>query len=465
MPRSIWERRYMKRIVILGALLALVAGGLHVVPAAAAAEGDPTVVPDVVQIEDPLNDANFLNDQDQAPNGQGDIVTPADAGSVSDLLKVWFTNTAEEVSAHILVERVPPASTTLLYRIYTSPGEGPEGKNSKGCLRFLAIIGGKTQGQDTSTYRGADYGALDDICNGTDEVVGKLTLEASGDNGIITITGPRSASPLLKDGLSLTQPYAVSKLVAGAEGQTYLSSATADNTKIGTDYALQESDASTPPPGKNPTPGKKKGCDKGKGKKKGCAKTPKTKACAPLAPATAGADAPAVTLTDENTADKPLVQKVTMERKFDEGLAGDAKPTSVNVQVDTNLKEVGLYATLEFPARRDYDLWAYFPGSDNKEAASSHGFNPLIDTKGLPGPADQSNTASNRGGETTASSENLVGILTPDCGGYTVTGYTYLGEGGELDLKLWLGEVKYDPASDAEEGAVGRAYNSIMTLL
>ena len=116
------------------------------------------------------------------------------------------------------------------------------------------------------------------------------------------------------------------------------------------------------------------------------------------------------------------------------------------MQVDSANPEAGLYATLEFPARRDYDLWLRHPSGS--EAASSHGFNPAIEAKG-PDTFDPSNTASNHGGESTSSSENLIGIKTADCGGWTIDVQNWLGEGGEFEVKLWLGEAKNDPVPDA----------------
>jgi hypothetical protein len=82
-----------------------------------ASAAKPTPIPKKVQVEDPLGDANFLNDQDTTgtpASGQGDNVGPenTDGGSVSDLLKVWFTNDKKNVSVHILTEAAPPASTT-----------------------------------------------------------------------------------------------------------------------------------------------------------------------------------------------------------------------------------------------------------------------------------------------------------------------------------------------------------------
>lgn len=178
-------------------------------------------------------------------------------------------------------------------------------------------------------------------------------------------------------------------------------------------------------------------------------KKPKKPAvCAAYTPGELGAEAETLVVTDAHTAEAPLTHAFSLDPAFDEGVAeivgaGETPRHQVNVQVDSAAASAGLYVTWEFQTHQDYDLWAYNP--DGTGAASSHGFQPLIDTKGLPEDADQSNTASNHGGESTATSENLVGIITPDCGGYTLDMATYFGQGGDFELKVWLGEGTTEP--------------------
>jgi hypothetical protein len=184
-------------------------------------------------------------------------------------------------------------------------------------------------------------------------------------------------------------------------------------------------------------------------------KKPKKPAvCQPYAPGEMGAEAETVVVTGAHTAEAPLTHAFSLGAAFDEGIFGivneeagtplpDTPHYNLNVQVDSAAAEAGLYVTWEFQTNRDYDLWAY--NSDGTGAASSHGFQPLIATQGQPSPADQSNTASNHAGESTATSENIVGVITPDCGGYTLDMTTYFGEGGDFELKIWLGEGKTAP--------------------
>ena len=181
-------------------------------------------------------------------------------------------------------------------------------------------------------------------------------------------------------------------------------------------------------------------------KKKNKKKKAKVVACAPYAPGELGADAETFVVTDAHTAEAPLLVPITLGPAVDEGLlelvgAGETPRAYFHVQVDSAAPSAGLYATFEFQDYRDYDFWAYF--ADGAAAASAHGFQPLIDTQGTP--ADESNTASNHGGESTVNSENFVGVTTPDCGGYTLEASTYLGEGGDFEVKVWLGEGTIEP--------------------
>lgn len=172
-------------------------------------------------------------------------------------------------------------------------------------------------------------------------------------------------------------------------------------------------------------------------------KKKKPKVCAPFQAGELGAEAETVVVTDAHTAEAPLAHAFSLDMAFDEGVAealdaGETPHHYVNVQVDSAAKTAGLYVTWEFDSNRDYDLWAY--NADGTEAASSHGFQPLIATEGQPEPADQSNTGTNHAGHSTATSENIVGLITNDCGGYTIDTATYFGEGGDFELKIWLGE-------------------------
>ena len=221
-----------------------------------------TKVPAKVQIEDPVGDSNALNDQDSiTPAGQqGDQATPADAGSVSDFIKVWFSNTKKTVSLHILTERPPPATSTIYYRVAASPGEGEVGANTtRGCLNWRMIFAGQQtvagNTLDTSTYRGSDVtkpasmAEFEDVCNveGAQRDGIKVTVETlEDDTGITTMTVPRKFSPLLGKGKKITQPYAIARVAVGQQGAElptggdFFSAVTTDTTKRGSDYAIKD---------------------------------------------------------------------------------------------------------------------------------------------------------------------------------------------------------------------------------
>ena len=172
--------------------------------------------------------------------------------------------------------------------------------------------------------------------------------------------------------------------------------------------------------------------------------------CSAFAPGELGTDKPTVVVTDTATEAAPLIQKVTLpESAADADLVGTGAiaPGSdiFNVQVDSKAKEAGLHILFEFPERRDYDLNMYH--DDGSYAARSHGFQPILGT-----PAEETfGNLSGHAGESTTASEHIVGVATADCGGWTVESQNWLGEGGEFEIKIWLGEVVNDPQEPGAE--------------
>lgn len=272
-----------KRLIsVLGAIVLI--GAVFTVSPAGAQEPPPTAIPDVVNIDDPLNDANYLNDQSlltTIPPTQ-DNPTPADVGGTSDLLKIWYSHTADAISVNIQLQAQPPATqASYIYRVYANPGEGSVTSSTLGCLRFFAFI--PSANPPVGGYSGPQFAGLLDYCDKgtsytTDAAEGELIFTPGpDDSAIMTITVPRSYSEKLADGQILTTPQAQVQHVHGTgtdgNGQPTATDGNwrrglqIDNTKIGTDYTI----AAVEPPGKSDPPGKgkKKGCPKGKGKKKG----------------------------------------------------------------------------------------------------------------------------------------------------------------------------------------------------
>lgn len=167
-------------------------------------------------------------------------------------------------------------------------------------------------------------------------------------------------------------------------------------------------------------------------------KKKKPPVCAPLAVHEKAAEAELVKVTDAATAEAPVEVEVSTGPGLGLGRPGGSLPFGelvseafVNVQVDSALPSAGLYATIEFTEAWDYDL--YLDDATGTEVAHSAGF------------FNQSSTAG-AAGESKIGSENIYGLETADCGGYSVdiAGATTPGE--TVMLKLWLGEIQAAPA-------------------
>lgn len=193
---------------------AAVAGALAVgsLPAGAAA---PAQI-----LEDPVGDANFVNDQGTGDGSNGDQ-TAADAGTVSDLLGVQLTNDKKNLIVTIQTEAAPPATTGIGYRVRFNP----EGANGGYCILIEAYHPG------ANNALAAPMAQLIDECNG-----GETTpVEVLG----TTIYVPRSANAAFAKGATLAAPQAQAFLYSGNEaaGAKY---PVADTTKVGTDYKLKK---------------------------------------------------------------------------------------------------------------------------------------------------------------------------------------------------------------------------------
>lgn len=165
----------------------------------------------------------------------------------------------------------------------------------------------------------------------------------------------------------------------------------------------------------------------------------------PAAVADVGVGKPTVVVTDAATESAPISQTVTLDPSVADLTLGltDGAADAFNVQVDSASPSAGLYVLFEFPTRRDYDLELLWP--DSSYAARSHDFNLAYS------PVPETYSNGGHAGEATDASEKIVGVRTPDCGSYTVEALNWLGEGGEMDIKVWLGEGKHDPQPPGAE--------------
>jgi hypothetical protein len=169
-------------------------------------------------IEDPLGDANFVNDQGTGDGSFGDQ-TAADAGTVSDLTAVTFTNDAKNLYVNIQTEAAPPALTGIGYRVRVNP----DGAGGAHCLFFEAFYSGANNTVTTAQAH------LRDACAGGDPIL----VEALG----TTLVIPRSANEAFGKGAKLTSPQAQSFLYSGTY-PTGVAGPMADTTKVGSDFTF-----------------------------------------------------------------------------------------------------------------------------------------------------------------------------------------------------------------------------------
>ena len=161
------------------------------------------------------------------------------------------------------------------------------------------------------------------------------------------------------------------------------------------------------------------------------AEAKKKKKCAALAVGENGAEQPINVVTDAHTAEAPL--EIPLETEAGLGAGRDpggfgahVSHVYVNIQVDSKASSAPLNTGLEFGTVYDYDL--YLDTTDGTEVANSAGY----------GPVDDGSTEDSRHD---FGSELIYGIETADCDGYTLDVVTATSPGGEVLLKLWLGEA------------------------
>lgn len=159
----------------------------------------------------------------------------------------------------------------------------------------------------------------------------------------------------------------------------------------------------------------------------------KKKKCPVYTSTGAGKDAELSRVTPKATEKKPV--EATL--KAAEGLP-EVHVTHVyqNVQVTKVPAGKGLYVRLEFPQRRDLDL--YLLDATDEQLARAAGFNPLPE-----GPFNDTS----EGGHSETNAEQIDAFAAAACDGFTVDAASYLFEGGEVTLKFWLGK----PPAEEEE--------------
>jgi hypothetical protein len=409
-------RRRPLALVLTAALIGAVFTAL---PAKAATE-----VPATPNILDASGDANHHS----FASGQGVGLTLNGA----DILAVWFTEDADNVYTHIqTTNNARPESLTFV--VYADPSKGAE------CMQLRTTTGGNFNDPFASVNLTADCGTA-----GT-TVVGEVTEEEGPDaTSILTSKYPKADVPLLANGTTLKAPNAL----VGYNAQDATPRAgIIDDTAVGTDFSITGGGDVEPPVVEEPEEPKpaKNPCKKLKGKKKKkCLKKHAAKPCTAYTPGEKGAEAETSVVTDAATAEAPIEVPLTMDPSvgaFSGEVQGQANPlvshAIQNVQVDTSSADSGLYVRVEFPEGEDYDLYLF--DAEGNDAAHAGGGNQAPEELG---------DGTGNGGHSETTAEQLDGVKTADCGGYTVDVANAIGM-GEATLKFWLGPATWDPAAQA----------------
>jgi len=204
----------MKRAISIGAALGLAA--MAATSPLATAAPAPKVV-----IEDPVGDANGINDQGTGDGTFGDNVTPADISSVTDITAVAITNDAKNVTITFETEAGPPATQGVGYRLRLNP-EGPGGTH---CLIVEVFYPGAGNALEQAE------GQLRDVCGGDDPVAVEVLANF--------VTIPRSAHKAFGKGATLKGPQAQGFVYLGSSYPAGVAGPTLDTTKVGSDYKLR----------------------------------------------------------------------------------------------------------------------------------------------------------------------------------------------------------------------------------
>lgn len=172
-------------------------------------------------IEDPLGDANFVNDQGTGDGSNGDQ-TAADAGTVSDIIEIALSNDAKNLYVRIGTEAAPPAATAIGFRVRTNP----DGAGGAYCILIEAMYPG------ANNVLTAPEAYVRDTCGDNTPVA----VEVLG----TTLVIPRSTLDAFGKGATLTAPQAQSYLYSGSSYPAGVQGPYADTTLVGADYKFKK---------------------------------------------------------------------------------------------------------------------------------------------------------------------------------------------------------------------------------
>jgi hypothetical protein len=135
-----------------------------------------------------------------------------------------------------------------------------------------------------------------------------------------------------------------------------------------------------------------------------------------------------VIVSNGATAEEPMSLKIQAPA----GTPTAPEEVLLNVQLTTQGQPMGFYARYEFGPAEDYDV--IVQRRNGEEAARADGFNP-----GAVGPGAEPNE---NGGHSEVGAEQIDGLASRHCDGYTLRLVSKSGAGGEATLKLWTGEAQ-----------------------
>lgn len=206
----------------------LVIGGLLITAllGSSSSAAGPTPIPKKPLIEDPAGDANYLNSQDLVIR-KGNHSTPVDASAAADILKVWFTHDAEDVTAHIQTEALPtPSDPAYVFRVHVNPG------GDFHCLWFQFVTPG------AGNLRGP-FGILYVTCDESSVFFRGVRLKTTpGPSGtaVHSLSVSRDLYPTFNPGGVLGSPFAT---VRNYHADGEFTAPQIEDTDLGADYRLR----------------------------------------------------------------------------------------------------------------------------------------------------------------------------------------------------------------------------------
>ena len=207
----------MKRVTSL--LLALAVGAVMSSSATAAAEPKPV-------LEDPDNDANFVNDQGTGDGSFGDRDDLGGQSQFADIVSVAFTSDKKNFYVHLKTLGTSPPTVGEGLRVRVNPGPG-----GLHCLNFEIFFPGAQ-----NAVAAAEAHLRDACAPASASIAAEYAVSPFGAH---LITVPRQGIDALKKGSKLTGVQAQSFVWSGSNSPAGVAGPYLDTTKVGEDYTIK----------------------------------------------------------------------------------------------------------------------------------------------------------------------------------------------------------------------------------